>query len=203
MAFLHYSEYDVRRLLSRVIPLRWPREALLFLARCHAERSLRLRDGQPQIEEMPTEPSSVELHRGLRSASWRYPERLSTYRRGYLAATQSRLIYHDRTTAGSLLYGTSAIVAGIAIAVLLFGQDLMGWLVAGTIALSLWIAAHVVEAITAGNVDVEFEQVLHVEDGTQRMVALGRANDVYTIRIDDPSDFRRVAALVGGLGNVA
>lgn len=59
------------------------------------------------------------------------------------------------------------------------------------------------EAGTATNGALEFDEILHVESGAQRMVALGRGGRVLTLHIDDPSDFRMVAALVSGLGNAA
>jgi hypothetical protein len=184
MSLIHYSEPDVRKLLSRVIPARWPHEGLLFLTGCWAEGA--------------GNEGAVE---GGERANWRHYEHLSTDRRGFLAATQSRLIYQDRTTPGSIITGLSVVIAAAAVAILVFGNDLMGWLVMATIAFLVWMVSRIVEGVTAATVDLEFDRVLQVEDGTQRMVAVGRRDTLLTLHIDDPSDFRMVAALVSGLGN--
>jgi hypothetical protein len=187
MPFIRYSEHDVRRLLARAIPLRWPHERLLFVTGCRAERTLG--------EESPPN----ESERG----GWRYYDHHSADRRGYLAATRARLIYQDCTTASSVIMGVSVLLGIAAMAMLLFGNDLMGWLVTGGIALLLWMLGRVVEAVTAGNVDVQLEDVVRLDSGTQRMVAVGRRDTVLSLHIHDPSDFRMVAALVSGLGNTA
>src|SRR5207302_4380273 len=174
-------EQQVRNVLTRVIPVRWPREGLVFITGCRAEQVLGRAQGTPEEPERP-----------------RYYERHAGDRRGYLAATQMRLIYQDRVTAGSVMTGVSVMLGLLALALLFFGNDLVGWLITGSMALLLWMVARIVEVITAGNVDVAFERVLHVEEGAQRMVAIGRGDNVYTLRIDDPSDFRMVAAMVSG-----
>jgi hypothetical protein len=99
--------------------------------------------------------------------------------------------------------GVSVLLGIAAMAMLLFGNDLMGWLVTGGIALLLWMLGRVVEAVTAGNVDVQLEDVVRLDSGTQRMIAVGRRDTVLSLHIHDPSDFRMVAALVSGLGNTA
>lgn len=185
MSLIQYSEHDVRRLLSRVIPARWPHEALLFLTGCCAERV-----------------GHQELAADDPRAGWRYYDRLSASdRRGFLAATQSRLIYQDRTTPGSIMTGLSVVIAAAGVAVLVLGHDLMSWLVMAALASLLWMISRIVDGVMAASVDLEFANILRVEDGTQRMVAVGRRDAVFTLHIDDPSDFRMVAALIGGLGN--
>jgi hypothetical protein len=186
MSLFHRSEHDVRQLLSRVIPTRWPHEGLLFLTGCRAERA-----------------GNERTVLGVDRANWRYDDRLPTDRRGFLAATQSRLIYQDRITPGSITRGLSVAIAALSVTTLVFGRDLMGWLVMAAIALLLWMASRVIEGVTAGNLDLEFGNILQVEGGTQRMVAVGRRDTVFTLHIDDPSDFRMVAALVSGSGNTA
>jgi hypothetical protein len=187
MPFLHYTEHDVRRLLSRIIPIRWPEEGLLFVTGCSAERVL-------GPEEAPKESA-----RG----GARYSDQRTGQRDGYLAATKSRLIYQDRITPGSLIMGLAAALGGAAIAMLLIGHDLMGWLVMSAVALGVWMLGRILEAGTAGAMNVEFDNVVRLETGTQRMVAVGRRQTVLSLHIGDPSDFRMVAALVSGLGNTA
>jgi hypothetical protein len=184
MPFLRYSEGDVRRLLARAIRIRWPDEGLLLVTGCRAERS------------MGTESASAESERG----GWRYYDH---DRRGYLAATPSRLIYQDRTTPSSVIMGTGVLLGVIAVVLLLLGNDLRGWFFLTATAALLWMLGVLVEAGAAGGLALEFDKILHVESGAQRMVALGRAGHVLTLHIDDPSDFRMVAALVSGLGNAA
>src|SRR5436190_15370059 len=187
MPLLHYSDHDVRKLLSRTIPLRWPSEGLLFVTGCRAERSL----GR---EDPPNDSERGE---------WRSHDHHSPERRGYIAATRSRLIYHDRTTTSSLIMGLSLLVGIMAVAILILGNNLMGWLVMAGIALLLWMLGKMVEAATAVAIEVEFDNVVRLESATQRMVAIARRDNVLMLHIDDPSDFRMVAALVSGLGNAA
>ena len=94
-------------------------------------------------------------------------------------------------------------LALIAVAILLFGHNLMGWLVLSAVAMGVWMLGRIVEAGTAGTMDVEFDSIVRLEAGTQRMVAVGRRQTVLSLHIADPSDFRMVAALVSGLGNTA
>ena len=154
---------------------------------CRAERSLGREDS----------PSDAE--RG----GWLHYDHHSPERRGYLAATRSRLIYHGRTTLSSLIMGLSLLLGVMAIAVLILGNNLMGWLVMAGIALMLWMLGKAVEAATAVTIEVEFDNVVRLESATQRMVAIARRDDVLMLHIDDPSDFRMVAALVSGLGSAA
>lgn len=186
MPFLHYTEHDVRKLLSRIIPIRWPEEGLLFVTGCRAERAL-------APDEVPSD--------GERGGA-RYYDR-SGDRHGYLAATKSRLIYQDRITPGSIIMGLAVAVGVVAVAILLFGHDLMAWLVLSAVALGVWMLGRIVEAGTAGTMNVEFDNIVRLEAGTQRMVAVGRRQTVLSLHIGDPSDFRMVAALVSGLGNTA
>jgi hypothetical protein len=187
MPFLHYTEHDVRRLLSRIIPIRWPEEGLLFVTGCRAERTL------------GPDASPTESERG----GARYYDHRSGDRRGFLAATRSRLIYQDRVTPGSVIMALGVALGAIAVAILLFGHNLMGWLVLSAVALGVWMLGRIVEAGTAGTVNVEFDNIVRLEAGSQRMVAVGRRQTVLSLHIGDPSDFRMVAALVNGLGNTA
>ena len=186
MPFLHYSDHDARKLLSRIIPIRWPEEGLLFVAECRAERAVG--NGAPSERER---------------WSSRFYDGHPPERRGYLAATKSRLIYLDRVTAGSVILASSAALGAIAVLILLFGHSLLGWLVMTAVALAVWAVGRVVEAGTAASDDVEFDNVVQLEAGAQRMVAVGRRHTVLSLHIGDPSDFRMVAALVSGLGNTA
>jgi hypothetical protein len=187
MPFLHYTEHDVRRLFSRTIRIRWPEEGLLFVTGCRAERMLGPHD-------VPS-----ESERG----GARYYDRRPGDRHGYLAATRSRLIYQDRITLGSVIMALAASLGAIAVAVLLFGHNLMGWLVMSAVALGVWMLGRIVEVGTAGTMNVEFDNIVRFEAGTQRMVAVGQRQTVLSLHIGDPSDFRMVASLVSGLGNAA
>jgi hypothetical protein len=186
MPFLPYSDHDVRKLLSRIIPIRWPEEGLLFVRECRAECTI-------------GEAASSERERW----SSKYHEGHPPDRRGYLAATKSRLIYLDRVTPGSVIMALSAILGAMSVLILVLGHNLLGWLVMTAVALGVWTVGRVVEAGTATNVDVEFDNVVRLETSAQRMVAMGRRHTVLSLHIGDTSDFRMVAALVSGLGNTA
>ena len=108
MSLIHRSEHEVRQLLSRVIPARWPHEGLLFLTGCRAERA-----------------GNQRTLLGNDRANSSHYDRLTTDRRGFLAATQSRLIYQDMITPGSVIRGLSVAIAAVSAAILVFAQDLM------------------------------------------------------------------------------
>jgi small-conductance mechanosensitive channel len=184
MPFLRYDDHEVRKLLSRIIPIRWPEEGLLFVTECLAERSL----GESDV--------SNESERG----GWRYYDCHPGDRRGFLAATKSRLIYQDRVTPGSVIMALALVIGAFSVALLVFGHNLLGWLVMTTVALAVWTVGRIVEAGTAATIDVEFDNIVRLEAREQRMVAVGRRHTVLSLHISDPSDFRMVAALVSGLG---
>jgi hypothetical protein len=187
MPFLRYSDHDVRQLLSRTIPIRWPEEGLLFVTECRARNTV----GDGDVPNASERGGAAPLHRDPGE------------RRGFLAATRSRLIYQDRVTAASVIIAVAAMLGAMSIAILVFGHSLMGWLVTATAALGVWILGRIVEVGTAANMDVEFENIVRLESLTQRMVAVGPRQTVLSLHIGDPSDFRMVAALVSGLGNTA
>ncbi len=186
MPFLRYSDHDVRKLLSRTIPIRWPEEGLLFVTEYRAGCTA-------------GEAASSDASAGARSTT-------KTSRptgRGYLAATKSRLIYLDRVTPGSVIMALYAILGAMSVLILVLSHNLLGCLVMTAVALGVWTVGRVVEGGTATNLDVEFDNVVRLEAGAQRMVAGGRRHTVLSLHIGDPSDFRMVAALVSGLGNTA
>ena len=84
MGLLKYSEEEVRRLVSRTIPIRWPTEQLLFITRCRVERPAIRLGGDPAIgpDEDTVAPDD-----------------------GFLVATENRLIYQDQVTHALVIRG--------------------------------------------------------------------------------------------------
>jgi hypothetical protein len=182
MGLIKYSEHDLRGLLSRVIHARWPAEELLVLTPCQ-----KVSEGPghlpPELEpQVSIPPSGPQLA----------PER------GFLAATQSRLIFQEEVTSGLLLRSISVIVAVLAVAVLFFGNGVGTFLPMATMALGLWGIAKVLEMMVVARTDIEFDRVGILDPFTQRIEAMGSNGTRYHLGVPDPSDFQLVAALVAG-----
>lgn len=178
MGFLKYSEHDLRGLLSRVIHVRWPSEKLLLLTPCHKVGA----DG-----ELPRE--MVEL-----ATSPREPE--APAERGFLAATQSRLIFHEEVTSGRLLRAISVILAVLAVAVLFFGDGVGTFLPMAAMALGLWGIAKIVEMLLAARAEIEFHRVGHMDPLSQRIEGITKSGIRYRLGVPDPSDFLLLSSLV-------
>jgi hypothetical protein len=188
MGFLKYSEHDLRGLLSKVIHAHWPAEKLLLLTPCRKD------SGKPGLHPSESEPAEVGTNRGeLEPGS----------ERGFLAATQSRLIFHEEVTSGLLLRAISIIIGILAIAVLFFGDGLASFLPMGTMALALWGVAKVLEVFLAGRAEIAFTHVANLDPASQQIEGMTKNGTLYRLGVPDPSDFLLVAALVQGQGAAA
>ncbi len=174
MSFLKYSERDVRGLLARAIRVRWPAERLLVLTPCD-----RLSPGGGGLE----------------------PEIGSE--NGFLAVTQSRLIFQEEVSSGLLLRAISIVIGGVAIAVLFFGDGLASFLPMAAMAVALWGVAKVLEMMLLARADIEFDRVGNLDPSSQRIEGTARNGARYRLGVPDPSDFLLVAALVQGRGAAA
>lgn len=191
MSLLKYSEGEVRGLLARAIRVRWPAERLLVLTACDKVSS----DGWHHIvQELEQAASTIEQPRAE-------PEIGSEI--GYLAVTQTRLIFQEEVTSGLLLRAISIVVGALAVAVLFFGDGLASFLPMAAMALALWGIAKILEMMLAARADIEFDQVGHVDPASQRIEGTARNGALYRLGVPDPSDFRLVAALVEGRGAAA
>jgi hypothetical protein len=181
MGLLRYTETELRDLLGRSIRIHWPDEALLIVTACRAEPL----GGDPfaQTDELNDQRSSGQ---GPSQA--------------VLAATNSRLIYQERTTHASLLKTIAAILGTVAAATLFFGSGLAGFAAVGVTALTLWVVAKLIELFTVGSTSIEFHRVEMVDRLAQRIVGTVRSGMVYRLRVPDPSDFGLIVSLVDGYG---
>jgi len=182
MGLLKYSEHDLRGLLSRVIHVRWPAEKLLILTPCHMVGPDK--DLPTVLDETSSGPSVARPDVP--------PER------GFLAATQSRLIFHEEVTAGLLVRAISVVVGFLSLAVLFLGDGVGTFLPMAAVALVLWGIAKVLEMLLAGKAEIEFDRVGHLDPFSQRIEGMTRNGTRYRLGVPDPSDFLLVVALVEG-----
>ncbi len=188
MGFLQYSENDLRDLLNRTVKARWPRERMLLVTGCSAERLTLHLDATPGSLDPPAIPGvAVE------------PPAPPT-ERGVVAVTQARLIYQERTAHLAPVRGVSIAMGVIAVGALFFGRGLEGFLALSTTALLLWFASKIGELATIGNAYMNFDSIEAIDPGEQRIQGLARTGALYRLRIPDPSDFRLVTSLVRGHG---
>jgi hypothetical protein len=177
MGLLKYSEEEVRRLVSRTIPIRWPKEQVLFITRCRVERS-----GVRPSGDLPIGPA----------------EETQAPDDGFLVATENRIIYQDQVTHALVIRGMGVALAAFAAGALLFGNSLAGFFGLALAALSFWFGARVAELLTTGRRDFEYGRVLHVDRLGQGIEGATTAGVLYKLRVPDPSDFLMLAALVTG-----
>jgi hypothetical protein len=187
MGLLKYSEHDLRGLLSRVIHVRWPAENLLLLTPCR-------KDPGDAAQVVHVEPAELGIDR---------PDPDPVSERGFLAATQSRLIFHEEVTSGLLLRAVSIIIGVLAVAVLFFGDGLTSFIPMGAIALALWGIAKALEHLLAARAEIAFTHVAKLDTVSQRIEGTARNGTLYRLGVPDPSDFILVAALVQGRGTAA
>jgi hypothetical protein len=181
MGMLRYSEDELRGLLGRAVRIRWPEEDLVIVTDCRAESAA----GRPLAAAFePADPPA--FGRGPTQA--------------VLAATQSRLIYQERTTHASLLKGIAAALFAVAVAVLFVGSGLVSFAAIGLTGLSLWTIAKLVELLTVGATSIEFHRVEMVDRIAQRIDGAVRSGMIYRLRVPDPSDFGMIVSLVNGYG---
>jgi hypothetical protein len=175
VALLRYTEDDVRHLLMRAIPIRWPRERALFMTRC-------------QAEQVALRPDGVHSTGGAGSSG----------RTGFVAATQHRLVYEDRTPRAALFRGIAVALGFVGACALLFGNSLSGFFGLGLAASVVWLISQVAETILAGNRALEYERVSGLDPASQRIEGSDGGGITYRLLIPDPSDFRMIASLVMG-----
>jgi hypothetical protein len=183
MGLLRYSEHDLRTVLSRVIHVRWPAEELLVLTRCH-------KVGSDTVYLSPElEPAAFgRVRRGVNSDS----------EHGFLAATQSRLIFQEEVTSALLLRAISLIMAFMAVAVLFLGDGLGSFLPIAAASLGVWGVAKVLEMLLAARTDIEFDWVGSLDPLSQRIEGMTRTGARCHLGVPDSFEFNRLAALVKG-----
>ncbi len=189
MSFLKYSEREVRGLLARAIRVRWPAEHLLVLTACDKVSSEGGRPFSLGLEQAAVESPGVESEIGSEN--------------GFLAVTQSRLIFQEDVSSGLLLRAISIVIGAVAVAVLFFGDGLASFLPMATMALALWGVAKILEMMLLARADIEFDRVGTLDPSSQRIEGTGRNGARYRLGLPDPSDFLLVAALVEGRGAAA
>jgi hypothetical protein len=118
--------------------------------------------------------------------------------RGFLAVTQSRLIFQEEVSGGLLLRAISIIIGVLAVAVLFFGEGLGSFLPMAAMSLVLWGVAKLLEMLLVARADIEFGQVGKLDSSLQRIEGTARNGILYRLGVPDPSDFLLVAALVQG-----
>jgi hypothetical protein len=184
MSLLKYSESDLRALLCQAIRVRWPAERLLVLTGCDKVSSEVGHYLPPDLELAALRTPSVEPERGSE--------------RGFLAVTQSRLIFQEEVSTGLLLRSISLVIGAFAVAALFLGEGIRSFLPMATMALALWGVAKVVEMTVIARADIEFDRVGALDSASQRIEGTARNGVRYRLGIPDPSDFLLVAALVRG-----
>jgi len=173
MALFRYTEEDVRQLLGRAIPIRWPRERALFTTKCRAE-------------QVAIRPDGVEFRSETEE------------RAGFVAATQNRLVYEQRTPRAAWFRGIAVTLGFIATCSLLFGNSLGGFFGLGVSAFGVWLVAVFAETLLAGSRALEYGRVSGLDSLSQRIEGADPGGVTYRLVIPDPSDFRMIEALVTG-----
>jgi hypothetical protein len=189
MTLLRYSEPDLRDLLSRAIKTRWPGERLLVLTSCRHVRSNGLPPLSPVLQQLDAPAPELESEIGSSP--------------GFLAVTQSRLIFQETVSSGLMLRAISAVVGALAVAVLFFGDGLGTFLPMATAAVALWGLAKVVEIVLVGRDDIEFDHVGKLDPSLQWIEGRARNGTLHRLGVPDRSDFLLVASMVMGRGAAA
>jgi hypothetical protein len=187
MGLLRYSEQEFRDLVKRIIPVRWPNERMLLVTDCRGERvpaALDPVDG-------PSDPFTL---------TEAFPSS-GGHTKGFLAATQSRVIYQERLQGTALMKGIVALTAALALAALFFGNGLVDFLGMALLAWSLWLVARVAEHFIVGNVNIEFGRFAFVDPTAQQIDGMSLSGSVYRLHIPDASDFQLIRALAERQGS--
>jgi hypothetical protein len=184
MGLIKYSEPDLRGLLARAIKVRWPAEQLVVLTSCHKVSADRAYDLTSDIDLAGAVTPRIDPGVGAE--------------RGFLAVTQSRLIFQEEVSGGLLLRAISIIIGVLPVAVLFFGDGLGSFLPMAAMSLVLWGVAKVLEMLLVARADIEFGQVGKLDSSLQRIEGTARNGILYRLGVPDPSDFLLVAALVQG-----
>jgi hypothetical protein len=183
MGLLRYSEHDLRALLSRVIHVRWPSEELMILTRCHKVSS-ETANLSPDLER-----PEVRVVRG---------ESRSGSEHGFLAATQSRLIFQEEVTSALLLRTISLVIAAMAVAILFLGDGLGSFLPVAAASLGLWGLAKILEMLLAARTDIHYDWVGNLDPVSQRIEGMTKTGMRCHLGVPDSLDFDLVVALVEG-----
>jgi hypothetical protein len=186
MAFLRYSEPELRVLLGRAISVRWPGERIVILTPCRADLSRTARPWQPYE---PEAAGSV--------AGW-----ADDGIDAVVAATQSRLIYQERLTHTALVRAI-AFVLGLLAVLTLFFDGLSSFAMIGTAAVTLWSISKFAELFLVGRTSMEFERIELIDRLGQQLEGTVPPGTPFLLRVLDPSDFRVILALLGGYGQAA
>jgi hypothetical protein len=177
MPIFRYTERDVRTLLARLIPVRWPAESLVMLTGCERER---LSD----VEGGSAERRGVD--HGARPASTQ----------GFLGVTDERLVYQPRAP-GAFILRAICLVAGIlAISTLVLEGQFLGFLVVACIGLVVALGVRVAELTSLDEETLTFGDVLTVDHDHQRIVGVARGG-LLLLRVPDPAAFASIAGIVG------
>lgn len=186
MAFLRYSEPELRLLLGRAVSVRWPGERIVIVTPCRVD---------PPGAEQSWHPFDAEAPAG---AAW-----AGEGNDAVLVATQSRLIYQERLTHTVLLRAIAIILAVVAVATLFFGEGLSSFAMIGTAALILWTIAKVAEIFFVGRTAMEFERIELIDPMGQQIEGSVHPGTPFRLRVLDPSDFRVILSLLNANGQAA
>jgi hypothetical protein len=187
MGLLRYSDPELRDAIRRAISIRWPDEDLILLTRC-------------QAETLPTEDPDRGTFRAIGPPSW-----TDGTQDGVVAATRSRLVYQDRSTAAVLFRTVSMVLAGAAVAALFLGGGVLSFLSVGTASLVLWGLVKALEPVTVGRASVAFDQIHAIDRLGQTIEGRLRSGPNCRLMVTDPSDFRLILSIVesSGIGYAA
>jgi hypothetical protein len=192
MAFLRYSEPELRDLIGRAISVRWPGERIVIVTPCRANLSGVARPWQPY------ESDAVEAVPGATVAAW-----ADGGNDAVVAATQSRLIYQERMTHTAVVRAIAIILGVLAVLTLFFGDGLSTFAMIGTAALTLWSVSKLAELFLVGRTSMEYERIELIDPLGQQFEGTVQPGTTFRLRVLDPSDFRVILSLLSGYGRAA
>jgi len=192
MAFLRYSEPELRDLIGRAISVRWPGERIVIVTPCRADLSGTARPWQPY------ESGAVEAVPGATVAAW-----ADGGNDAVVAATQSRLIYQERMTHTAVVRAIAIILRVLAVLTLFFGDGLSTFAMIGTAAVTLWSVSKLAELFLVGRTSMEYERVELIDPLGQQFGGTVQPGTTFRLRVLDPSDFRVILSLLSGYGQAA
>jgi hypothetical protein len=181
VGLLRYSEHEFRDLVSRIIPVRWPNEQMLLVTGCRGERVLAATDG---LESPPDLSAPAQILPAPSGPSM-----------GFLAATQSRVIYQERTPSTAVIKGIVVLTAVLAMVALFLGRGIVDFLALGAVALGMSLVERVMEHFSIGNVNIEFGRIAFVDPSEQQIDGVAHSGSVYRLHIPDAGDFQMIRAL--------
>ena len=184
MTLLGYSTRTADRLLSRIVPLRWPGDGVRHVAACRMARSVRAAGG-------PFDVSRCE-QQSFETAS------------GYLAVTHGRLLYQPRICLASILRGIATVLVALTAWTVVAGAGPSTALVPGVSGLVLLGTAWLIETGASLPVTAGFDQILAADPDSRRIEILWaegqRMPEWVRIWVSSPKDFDVVLALAQGRG---